>query len=99
MSCIESYDIDGDGVPELISGWTSGKFEARREANAEVVYRDHFSAPLSALEKVGCQRPVCLRFFPLIHRSHSISFTRAQGIPRYKIGLGGKRMGELGEIG
>ena len=45
-------DIDGDGVPELVSGWTSGKLEARREANADVVYRDHFSAPLSSLTKV-----------------------------------------------
>jgi hypothetical protein len=27
-------------------------------------------------------------FFSLIHRSHSISFTRAQGIPKYKIGFG-----------
>ena len=52
VSCIESYDIDGDGVPELVSGWTSGKLEARREANADVVYRDHFSAPLSSLTKV-----------------------------------------------
>ncbi len=26
-------------------------------------------------------------FFPLIHRSHSISFTRAQGIPKYNIGF------------
>jgi hypothetical protein len=26
--------------------------------------------------------------FFLIHRSHSISFTRAQGIPKYKIGFG-----------
>ncbi len=59
VSCIESYDIDGDGVPELISGWTSGKLEARREANAGVVYRDHFSAPLSALLKARGRRRVC----------------------------------------
>ena len=26
-------------------------------------------------------------FFFLIHRSHSISFTRAHGIPKYKIGF------------
>ena len=28
--------------------------------------------------------------FFLIRRSHSVSFTRAQGIPKYKIGLGGE---------
>jgi hypothetical protein len=27
-------------------------------------------------------------FFPLVRRSHSISFTRAQGIPKYTIGFG-----------
>ena len=29
-----------------------------------------------------------LPIFFLIHRSHSISFTRAQGIPKYNIGFG-----------
>ena len=32
-----------------------------------------------------------------MRRSHSIRFTRAQGISMYKIGLGGERMGELGK--
>jgi hypothetical protein len=32
-----------------------------------------------------------------IHRSHSISFTRAQGIPKYKIGGGGGNDGRVGE--
>ncbi len=31
--------------------------------------------------------PMCVYFF-LIRRSHSISFTRAQGTPKYKIGFG-----------
>ncbi len=29
-----------------------------------------------------------VHFSPLTHRSHSIGFTRAQGIPKYKIGFG-----------
>ena len=33
----------------------------------------------------------------LIRRSHSISFTRALGIPRYKTGLGGRKDGIVGE--
>ena len=36
-------------------------------------------------------------FFSLIHRSHSISFTRAQGIPKYKIGFGREKDGRVGE--
>jgi hypothetical protein len=35
-----------------------------------------------------CTFPCIFFFFFLIHRSHSISFTRAQGIPKYKIGFG-----------
>ncbi len=38
--------------------------------------------------------------FSLTHRSHSISFTRAQGIPKYKIGFGeGEGWESWGEIG
>jgi hypothetical protein len=38
--------------------------------------------------------------FSLIRRSHSISFTRAQGIPKYKIGFGrGKGWESWGAIG
>jgi hypothetical protein len=36
-------------------------------------------------------------FFFLIHRSHSISFTRAQGIPKYKIRFGREKDGKVGE--
>ena len=36
-------------------------------------------------------------FFFLIHRFHSISFTRAQGIPKYKIGFGREKDGRVGE--
>jgi hypothetical protein len=41
-------------------------------------------------------RPLSFFFF-LIHRSHSISFTRAQGIPRYNIGIGREKDGRVGE--
>lgn len=51
VSCIESFDIDADGVPELITGWTSGKLDARREHNAELVYKDSFAHPVSAIVK------------------------------------------------
>lgn len=37
------------GLPELISGWSNGKFEVRHERNGEVVYKDHFATPISAI--------------------------------------------------
>ncbi len=45
------------------------------------------AVPNSAARIRDCARLVKNMFF-LIHRSHSISFTRAQGIPKYSIGFG-----------
>jgi hypothetical protein len=49
----------------------------------------------SADAKVPC-RTLWGAFF-IIRRSHSISFTRAQGIPKYKIGFGREKDGRVGE--
>ena len=34
---IFSFDLTGDGVSELITGWTSGKVDARNEKTGEVI--------------------------------------------------------------
>nr|BCL66089.1 Bardet-Biedl syndrome 2 protein [Volvox africanus] len=49
VCAIASYDLDGDGVPELISGWSNGRMEVRRADTGEVVYRDHLSCPVAAI--------------------------------------------------
>mmetsp|Transcript_15490 Transcript_15490/g.48734 ORF Transcript_15490/g.48734 Transcript_15490/m.48734 type:complete len:728 (+) Transcript_15490:185-2368(+) len=51
VTCIEGFDLDGDGVPELISGWSNGKLEVRAERTGEVVFRDNFTQALSAIVK------------------------------------------------
>ena len=43
---------------------------------------------------IGEWSPVTCFFFFLVRRSHSIIFTRAQGIPKYKIGFGRGRVWE-----
>ncbi len=53
------------------------------------------SAPFRVFAMSGCA-PHKQCIFSLIHRSHSISFTRAQGIPRYKIGLEREKDGRVG---
>ncbi len=44
-----------------------------------------------------CEAPNHSFFLLLKHRFHSISFTRAQGIPKYKIGFGRDKDGRVGE--
>eukprot|EP00727_Mastigamoeba_balamuthi_P010083 m51a1_g5698 putative bardet-biedl syndrome 2 protein homolog (629) ;mRNA; f:1021607-1024075 len=46
--CITGFDLDQDGVPELISGWSNGKLEVRND-NGDLIFKDHFTAPVSAV--------------------------------------------------
>ena len=43
---VVGYDLDGDDVPEVVSGWANGKFEVRKDHNGEVIYRDNLGAPV-----------------------------------------------------
>lgn len=45
-----AFDINNDGVPELIAGFANGRFEARRIANGELLYRDTLSGPIASLQ-------------------------------------------------
>lgn len=49
INTITSFDLDNDGVPELICGWENGKVEVRSETTGEVLFKDHFQAPIAAL--------------------------------------------------
>eukprot|EP00742_Colponemidia_sp_Colp-10_P006121 GILJ01006549.1.p1 GENE.GILJ01006549.1~~GILJ01006549.1.p1 ORF type:complete len:712 (+),score=127.24 GILJ01006549.1:705-2840(+) len=42
-------DLDADGVPELVSGWSNGKLEVRSETNGEVLFKDMFPAPIASV--------------------------------------------------
>lgn len=49
VCALASYDLDGDGYPELISGWSNGRVEVRRADTGEVVYRDMLGCAVSAI--------------------------------------------------
>ena len=48
-TCIFGYDLDGDGVKELITGWSNGKLDARNDRSGEVVFKDNFNHPIAGL--------------------------------------------------
>ncbi|KAJ9522355.1 hypothetical protein QJQ45_008170 [Haematococcus lacustris] len=57
VCAVAAFDLDGDGVKELISGWSNGRqesnlglqVEVRREDTGEVVFRDHLSSAVSGI--------------------------------------------------
>ena len=46
---LTAFDLDGDGVSELVSGWSHGRLEVRNQQTGELVYKDKFSAPIAAV--------------------------------------------------
>eukprot|EP00747_Dinoflagellata_sp_TGD_P112031 gnl/TRDRNA2_/TRDRNA2_171360_c0_seq1.p1 gnl/TRDRNA2_/TRDRNA2_171360_c0~~gnl/TRDRNA2_/TRDRNA2_171360_c0_seq1.p1 ORF type:complete len:725 (-),score=150.21 gnl/TRDRNA2_/TRDRNA2_171360_c0_seq1:93-2267(-) len=49
INCISCFDLDSDGIPELIAGWENGKVEVRNEKTGDIICKDHFQAPIAAL--------------------------------------------------
>jgi len=49
VNCISCFDLDSDGIPELIAGWENGKVEVRNQNSGEVMYKDYFQAPIASL--------------------------------------------------
>jgi Bardet-Biedl syndrome 2 protein len=50
-TCLLSYDIDLDGIPELFSGWNNGGWNVRRRDNGEVIFRDTMDSSIAAIVK------------------------------------------------
>jgi Bardet-Biedl syndrome 2 protein len=48
-AALAAWDINGDGIPELVTGWTSGKIDARSIENGDVVFKDTFSDAIAAI--------------------------------------------------
>ena len=62
-----------------------------------LVCGDFYKTPVVVPAPIDGDGASVLMPFFLIHRSHSIKFTRAQGIPKYNIGFGRGKDGRVGE--
>eukprot|EP00033_Pygsuia_biforma_P001406 GCRY01001590.1.p1 GENE.GCRY01001590.1~~GCRY01001590.1.p1 ORF type:complete len:724 (+),score=72.36 GCRY01001590.1:153-2324(+) len=49
VATLGSFDLDGDGLPELVIGYTNGKLEVRSHINGSLVYTDKFSSSIAAI--------------------------------------------------
>ncbi|PNF42358.1 Bardet-Biedl syndrome 2 protein-like protein [Cryptotermes secundus] len=46
---IYGYDLNGDGVEELITGWSNGKIDARNSRTGEVIFKDNLNHSIAGI--------------------------------------------------
>ena len=52
-TAIFAFDLDGDGMKELITGWSSGKLDARNDKSGEVVFKVRDKGCLGCLQTIS----------------------------------------------
>ncbi|XP_015276879.1 PREDICTED: Bardet-Biedl syndrome 2 protein isoform X1 [Gekko japonicus] len=46
---IYAFDLNSDGVNELITGWSNGKVDARNDRTGEVIFKDNFASSIAGI--------------------------------------------------
>ena len=49
VHAVETYDLNADGYPEVISGWSNGMLNVRNISNGETMYKHQMPAPISSI--------------------------------------------------
>eukprot|EP01137_Pigoraptor_chileana_P006826 Opistho-2@51608 len=50
------YDIDPDGVPEVVIGWSNGVVEVRSEQTGEIIFSDELPSPIAGVVRADYRR-------------------------------------------
>ncbi|XP_020285539.1 Bardet-Biedl syndrome 2 protein homolog [Pseudomyrmex gracilis] len=56
VASIEIFDINGDGVSELITGWSNGKVDARIQNTGEVMFKIQLSSGVAGIVEADYRR-------------------------------------------
>lgn len=62
--CISSFDFNNDGVPELVTGWSSGKVDIKNQETGEILYKTMFGSHIAGIVKVLMKIILCLPTVP-----------------------------------
>ncbi|CAM9282098.1 unnamed protein product [Ectocarpus fasciculatus] len=49
VTALQTYDLDMDGVDEVVSGWSNGSFNVRRDHSGEIIFKDTMKSPVAGL--------------------------------------------------
>lgn len=52
-TALHSFDLNGDGVEELITGWSNGKFDVRTDRAGEVIFKDIMKTSVAGIVNVS----------------------------------------------
>jgi Bardet-Biedl syndrome 2 protein len=49
VTALSTYDLDCDGLLEVVSGWSNGSFNVRRQTNGDIIFKEAMKAPIAGI--------------------------------------------------